>query len=77
MRELWGRIINFARPNNQVKQVRGRWCSVKKIRPTVYRVSVIDLLGNYVGSRFITPGMNFNYEVDQAVKSVLLSRATY
>lgn len=74
---LINRVVNQFRPENQVRQVRGRWCSVRKIRPTVYKVSVIDMVGNYVGSRFITPRFKFDEAVDNAVHSLLLSHATY
>ena len=70
-------LMNVFRPDNQVTMVRGRWCSVFKIKPTVYRVSVLDTKGHYLGSRFITPRFSFTEEVDKAVHSVLVTRKTY
>lgn len=77
METVLRRLVNKWRPKIQILLVRGRWCSVDRIQPTVYRVSVLDTRGKYVGARFITPLFRFNEEVDSAVHSLLLTHATY
>ena len=71
------RVVNFFRPDSQLKKIRGRWCCISKIRPTVYKVSVIDTNGKFIGTRFIIPTFNFERAVDKAVCSVIKTRATF